>query len=278
MILPDRVALGTMHGKEAAIAPPLGLLGMSLIVPPGLDTDAFGTFTGEISRRESMLDAARQKAQVACKMTGLDFGIGSEGSFGPNPAFPIVSMGREVLVFWDAVSGREIIEQVADQQPCFASCTVARYEDMHAMLARLDFPRTSLVVSPTNRTGIYRKGVSSVPGLQEAIAKMAAQSEDGRALVQTDMRANHNPRRMLTIGAAARQLAARLDRSCPRCGAFGWGLISVEKGLPCSSCGEPTELVRYELNGCTACHATDRIPRRDGLVEADPAHCQCCNP
>jgi len=272
MSLPNQAALGTMHGKEATIAPPLSPLGISLIVPAGLDTDAFGTFTGERSRRGSMLDAARAKAQAACELTGLQFGIGSEGSFGPNPAIPILSLGREVLVFWDGTRGREIVEQVVYQQPCFASCTVARYEDLDAMLARMDFPRTSLVVSPTQPGGMGIKGVRSPSELQAAITRITAQSDDGCALVQTDMRANHNPRRMLMIGAVANQLAARLARLCPACGAFGWGLLSVEQGLPCSSCGDPTELVIHELNGCTACHAQERAPRANGLLEADPAY------
>lgn len=278
MNLPDQVALGTMHGKEAAIAPPLGSIGISLTVPHGLNTDAFGTFTGETSRRGSMLDAARAKAQAACEMTGLAFGIGSEGSFGPNPAIPILPLGWEALLFWDSVRERTIVEQVVDQEPRFESCIVAGYEDLEAMLARMDFPRTSLVVSPTQPGGISTKGVRSASELQAAIAKVIARSHDGRALVQTDMRANHNPRRMQMIGAAASQLAGRLRRTCPSCTAFGWGLVSVEAGLPCSSCGEPTALVQFELHGCTACEVQERSPRRDGMLEADPAHCQQCNP
>jgi len=50
MSLPERVALGTMHGKAAAIAPPLARLGIALVVPEGLDTNRFGTFTGEVPR------------------------------------------------------------------------------------------------------------------------------------------------------------------------------------------------------------------------------------
>ncbi|HEY0919662.1 hypothetical protein [Devosia sp.] len=86
MTLPDRVALGTKHGKAAAIAPPLGRAGIAVSVPAGLDADAFGTFTGEVPRLGSMLDAARAKARAACEMTGLEAGIGSEGGYGPHPS------------------------------------------------------------------------------------------------------------------------------------------------------------------------------------------------
>ncbi|NHB77752.1 hypothetical protein [Rhodobacter calidifons] len=62
MSLPGRVALGTMHGKAAAIAPPLARLGIAVVVPEGLDTDRFGTFTGEVPRAGGMVEAARAKA------------------------------------------------------------------------------------------------------------------------------------------------------------------------------------------------------------------------
>ena len=79
MTLPARVALGTMHGKEAALAPPLAALGIGLVTP-AMDTDRFGTFTAETPRAGSMEEAARAKAQAAMAATGRDFGIGSEGA------------------------------------------------------------------------------------------------------------------------------------------------------------------------------------------------------
>ena len=40
-----------MHGKERAIAPVLArFLGLKVEVAPGLDTDAFGTFSREAAR------------------------------------------------------------------------------------------------------------------------------------------------------------------------------------------------------------------------------------
>lgn len=41
-----------MHGKHRQVAPAFTeILGASVIAPPGLDTDRFGTFTGEIPRK-----------------------------------------------------------------------------------------------------------------------------------------------------------------------------------------------------------------------------------
>ena len=47
----ERAVLATMHGKERAIAPVLArFLGLKVEVAPGLDTDAFGTFSREAAR------------------------------------------------------------------------------------------------------------------------------------------------------------------------------------------------------------------------------------
>ena len=51
--------LATMHRKEEAIVPALqSTVGLLVAPAPGLDTDQLGTFTGEISRAGTMLDAA----------------------------------------------------------------------------------------------------------------------------------------------------------------------------------------------------------------------------
>lgn len=71
MTLPDHAALGTMHGKAVAIAPPLARLDITLVVPVRLTTDQFGTFTTKIPRTGTMEDAARAKARAAISATGL---------------------------------------------------------------------------------------------------------------------------------------------------------------------------------------------------------------
>src|SRR6202012_948723 len=46
-----RIGLATIHSKERAIAPPFRrLMGAEVIVPPNLDTDVLGTFSGEVPR------------------------------------------------------------------------------------------------------------------------------------------------------------------------------------------------------------------------------------
>lgn len=162
MILPDRAALGTMHGKAAAIAPPLARLGITLVVPEELDTDRFGTFTAEITRTGTMEDAARAKAHAAIAATGLSIGIASEGAYGPHPFIPFLPIGREELLWQDVETSQEVIERFTDPAPCYDHVTVSSADEATAFLARIGFPRTAVIVAPV--------GEGSVPvakGLQE---------------------------------------------------------------------------------------------------------------
>ncbi len=102
----SHVALATIHAKERAVEKPLRQrLAMAVNLVSSINTDSFGTFTGEIPRAGSMADAARRKALAAITATGLPYGIGSEGSFGPHPAIPFLPSSTELLAFVDRHRG-----------------------------------------------------------------------------------------------------------------------------------------------------------------------------
>ncbi len=82
----QRIALLTQHGKERVIAPVLdAALGCRVERIGCYDTDQLGTFTRDIPRPGSQVDAARTKARIGMALSGLTVGIASEGSFGPDP-------------------------------------------------------------------------------------------------------------------------------------------------------------------------------------------------
>jgi hypothetical protein len=68
----NRIAvLATIHQKEKAIAPLLeSELGMKAIVPAQFDTDRFGTFTREVKRPVTQVEAARLKARETLNLSG----------------------------------------------------------------------------------------------------------------------------------------------------------------------------------------------------------------
>lgn len=270
--LPDRVALGTMHGKETVIAPPLAGLGIA-VVRADLDTDRFGTFAGDVPRAGDMRAAARAKALAAASLTGLGVGLASEGAYGPHPTIPFLPFGRELLLWHDTQSGHEIIETLTDSQPNFDHETVQDPATADGFLRRIGFPGTAVIVQSAAGAAPVAKGVTGRDALDGAIR--AALQASGTALLQTDMRAHLNPRRMAMIGDLAQRLAKRLATPCPACNAPGFGHLRSLPGLPCGDCGTETGLIAADLQGCTLCGHETRTPRTGS---ADPAHCPSCNP
>lgn len=95
--------LATMHHKERVIAPLLGrFLGLQVQVPAGFDSDRFGTFSRDVARTGSALDAARAKIAAGfAHLPDATVGLASEGSFGPPPELPFISMGVELVLLVD---------------------------------------------------------------------------------------------------------------------------------------------------------------------------------
>lgn len=277
-MLPRRVALGTMHGKAAVIAPPLAALGIEVVVPGGLDTDRFGTFSGEVARSGTMEEAARAKARLAIQMTGLPVGIASEGAYGPHPAIPFLALGQEMILWHEAATGREIVEMQRDDRPVFDQARISSVDEVEAFLIRVRFPGVALVVAEDGAARPIAKGLVDTRSVEQAVAAALTLSDSGRAVVMTDMRAHMNPRRMAVIGELSGRLAARLACPCPTCGAAGWGRVRLEAGLPCGDCGTATGLIRTEILGCTACGAEVAQPFPGAPDWADPGQCPICNP
>jgi hypothetical protein len=274
-------ALATKHEKEHVIAPPLReLVGMEVCVPPGLDTDSLGTFTGEVERTGTPREVALRKARMGMIAAGLPLGLANEGSFGPHPVFPFIASDHELLLFVDAEMGIQVIEQLRSEQTNFASCAARSLNDLESFLPRARFPSHGLIVRPNSglKPGLLFKGITTLPALEEAITKCAKASKDKQAHVETDMRAHMNPSRALVIAQLAQRLGHRLAARCPQCRTPGWGLVEVVRGLPCEWCGLPTDLTREEIFGCPRCTHRERHARGDGLQEASPEHCLRCNP
>lgn len=274
--------LATMHGKEEAIAPVLrDRLGLIVSSAPDIGTDALGTFTGEIPRAGTIREAAIAKARLGMKATGLPIGLASEGSYGPHSQIPFVPGGVELMVLVDDMRGIVVSEHLIEDAPVFGHGYVVAGEDVTPILDRLGFPTHALIVKPAESgggAGNIHKGLRDRTALELAVMSAKAQSDDGRALIQTDMRAHMNPTRMATLGRLASALAERLSALCPACRTPGYGQVDVEIGLPCEWCGTPSLMVRHRVFGCVACPHRENRPRGDGLTKADPGHCPLCNP
>jgi hypothetical protein len=276
-----RVSLATRHGKERAVARPFRrALGLEVVVPPELDTDALGAFTGECPRQGTALETCLRKAHLGMAATGLPLGIANEGSFGPHPFVPFIPAGIEVMSFIDAERELVITETILAERTNYGHREARCVADLQAWLPTVGFPSHGLIVRTTldGPGAVIGKGITSIDRLIAAMVQARAQSDTGRAWVEADMRAHFNPTRMASIRRLAFRLARRIGSACPACAAPGWGPIGTLDGLPCEECGEPSTLVRCERLACTVCAHREERPRRDGLQTASARYCPQCNP
>ena len=141
--------LASMHGKHRVIAP-IMKSGTGLIVETvsGFDTDRFGTFTGDIGRRGSQLEAARSKiAAIFDDMPEAQVAMSSEGSFGPHPALPFVAIGRELVLLIDRKAGLEVAGYDITVDTTFGHVVASDQKTAFAFAKRIGFPRQGVIVS-----------------------------------------------------------------------------------------------------------------------------------
>jgi hypothetical protein len=273
-----QVALLTQHGKERVIAAALEpALGCRVTRVAGYDTDLLGTFTRDIPRAGTQLEAARKKARLGMKLAGLPLGLASEGAFGPDPMMGILPWNVEFLIWIDDGLGIEVVG-IAQGKTNFAHVLAVSWEEAEAFASRAGFPEHHLVVRPTDENDPrIRKGLADWADLQAAFAWALDQSESRCVFIETDMRAHANPTRMDNIRLAAEDLARKLQSPCPACGAPGFGIVERLDGLPCEDCGAPTRETRADVYGC--CKCAHRVTReRTDAMYASAGRCDYCNP
>ena len=273
-----RVALLTRHGKERALAPVLEpALGCRVERVGGYDTDQLGTFTREIPRAGTQLEAARRKARIGMELAGLPLGLASEGSFGPDPMVGMLPWNVEFLIFIDEERELEIVG-VAQGRANNAHLLTGDWTAAEGFARQAEFPAHHLVVRPEGENDPrIRKGIADWAELEAVFAGARTQSASGLVFLESDLRAHANPTRMEMIRQATEDLARKLLSRCPACGAPGFWLIERVGGLPCAACGAPTRETRAEMHGCVKCPHRVTHERAEPPC-ADPGRCDYCNP
>lgn len=273
-----RIALLTQHGKERVIAPVLEpALQCQVVLVQGYDTDQLGTFTREIPRLGTQLEAARRKARIGMELSGLPVGLASEGSFGPDPHTGLFPWNVELLVLIDDRSGLELVGMA--QGPARSSHLLTHdWAALEAFARKAGFPEQQLVLRPQDEHGTpVHKGLADWAKLRECFDHCLTLATNSQVFAEADLRAHANPTRMQQIGLAAQDLLRRLQSACPACGQPGWATVAREPGLPCADCGSPTQMYQAEVWACPSCQHRAVVPRTDRL-SADPQHCGHCNP
>ncbi|QKX17309.1 DUF6671 family protein [Microbulbifer sp. YPW1] len=177
------VALLTKHDKATVISPAMAELGLHVVTTDAFDTDRLGTFSGEIPRELSPRECAAHKARLACELTGLDLGLGSEGSFGGGPMPGLVNWDDEILVFYDAKQDLEITAYASGSLQALRDW-VDRFPPEQAWILRLP-------------ERLY-KGLTGKESLREILAGKGLLSNGeiaGEVRLEPDLRAMHCPKR-----------------------------------------------------------------------------------
>ncbi len=274
--------LTTMHGKEQVIGPVLKEgLGLRVGLAMGVNTDSFGTFSRDVERTGTQLDAARAKIAGGFEYAPLArVGLASEGSFGPHPFIPFLALGRELILLIDRDTGLELTGHDAKPGTNYGHAIVANLEDAFAFAKRARFPDHGLIVlgcdgeQPVPERVLIKDIVD-----QDSLDRAVRQAIDicGSAFIEADMRAHRNPTRMAAIERAARDLVRRYLSKCPDCASPGFDVTERVSGLPCACCGEPTRVIQTEVLSCTQCaHRLERPATTE--TTADPGRCDGCNP
>lgn len=273
-----KIVIAPKHRKEKVIAPILiEQLGLDSFVAEGLDTDLFGTFTGEIERVAGPLEALRLKAERAIQLTGVDLAIASEGSFGPHPTAFFVPAGEELMLFVDKQNGIEILAKSISTETNFGSAVVESEEDLLVFADKSQFPSHALILSAADENdAVFVKGITSTDVLLSSFHAIRKRSK--RVLVQTDMRALFNPTRMKNIALACHVLMKNIKSVCPVCSTPGFNVADVRSGLPCSLCGNPTKSTLAHQYVCKKCGQEEIRYYPNLKLEEEPTFCDYCNP
>jgi hypothetical protein len=270
------IAMGTMHRKERQVAPAFAAeLGARVVAPPGIDTDQFGTFAGEVTRTLSPVAAATAKARLAMGAAKVPFGIASEASY--DTVYGMLARHQEILVFIDDTRGIQVIEGVNVPRGPGPPTLVKNSHEAVDAARLLGFPEQGAVVKAAidGGTRVVAKGLTDASALVDAVDAAVAAADDNCAWLEPDLRAHHNPSRREVLSSLATRIASRLATPCPSCLSPGYGSVAVREGLPCGACGEPTTLIAADILGCPACKHRSEAARSG---TAEPHHCPRCNP
>ena len=267
-----KIMIASMHGKEDAIGPVIkGLLDSNYEVISGFNTDQFGTFSGEIVRKDPPLETLRKKITAAYELTGEALIIGSEGSFGPHPYMFMVPANEEWVMLKDFVNDVEFIGHHLTVETNHAGEDITNIEELTSFCDRVGFPSHGIIL----KAGDTILKDPDPENLEQTAALLL--QKYGTLNAETDMRADRNPTRMKAIEKAAQQLVSRILSPCPSCGFPGFWITDTVTGLPCRLCGSPTRSILSYIYSCRHCGCMEERPNPDKTTE-DPMYCDFCNP
>ena len=142
------IILTTKHSKSIAIAPSFLNILSAQIVECVVDTDKFGTFSGEIERKNNALYCCKIKCELGMQLSGADYGISSEGSFGPHPYMPFLPCDNEILYFIDRERDFHLYISCLSEKTNYNIQVLDSIEELQIFAEKALFPSHALILRP----------------------------------------------------------------------------------------------------------------------------------
>ncbi|MCB0820242.1 MAG: hypothetical protein KDC13_06435 [Bacteroidetes bacterium] len=270
--------IASMHKKEKVIKPLLEEnLEVNCVISDNFNTDLFGTFSGEIERKNDAISTLRNKCMAAIEQFKCDLVVASEGSFGPHPEIFFQSANQELVMLIDVKNNLEIIGQVINCDTNYSGSEITNIYELKEFCDKTLFPTHALIIKKSkNETDGIIKGITEKSSLINAVENLF--DLKGSAYLETDMRAMYNPTRMRNIEKATINLIQNICSLCPVCSTPGFRVVKLNRGLKCEACGSPTNSVISHRYTCEHCNHSEEKQFPDGKTAEDPMYCQMCNP
>jgi len=272
------IYFGTKHKKEEALQPLLQEIGIHCLVS-NIDTDQFGTFSGEIKRVDSIRKTLTQKINEVFKLNShIQLALASEGSFGPHPLIPFMYGNHETLLFVDKDKAIEIYVEDFSFHTNLKEIEINKGDEglIEPFFTEIKFPDHAIMLKTSTDIFFKYTGIQDKKFVLNFINHNL--TNNNKVIMATDMRAMFNPTRMNNIHQVGKKLVNSLQSYCPGCQMPGYSICEYVPGLECSLCGADTNVIKEEIWNCKKCQFTEKKERKDQLKYASPSECNYCNP
>lgn len=273
-----KLLISSIHKKEEVVAPLFEKkLNVSCYKSTKIDTDLFGTFSGEINREYDFLETLRKKCLHGMEVEGYDLGFASEGSFGAHPFIPFANANQELTILIDKKNQLEVVGNHFTTDTNFNGKKIFSLNSALDFADNSGFPSHALVIkSAQNTKNVLKKGIVDELEFIEIVKNKLEIFES--LWIETDMRACYNPTRMKSIEKSAENLIENILSKCPNCNFPGFSIVASHSGLNCKVCGSQTKSILRNEYRCKKCNHTANDYYPNGREKEDPTFCDFCNP
>jgi len=268
----------TKHKKEQVISPLFeNTFSLKSKVSNSFDTDALGTFSGEIERLEDPVSTLRNKCLQGMDIENANLAVANEGSFGPHPQFYFAPVDNELAIFIDKKNQIEIMASETSMSTNFNGRLVQSFNDLLSFAEECKFPSHAIILRKDQcfNEDIF-KGITSLVSLNMTYDFLNKKYKT--VFAETDMRAMFNPTRMLVIEKVFEKLVKKINCFCPKCNSIGFDVVNYKVGLPCINCGFKTNSILSHTYQCQKCNYQEEKLYPNSVFSEDPMYCDICNP